>query len=159
MRYLLIDRLIELVPHEHAVSTKVFTGEEDFFRDHFPGFPVVPGALLTEAMSQTAGWLIAASVGFTRWPLLSMVHAAKFRRFAAPGDTLRVEARIESMQTHVCTARAGVTRADTRIADASLSFQMFVPETLGEGHSSFATWSRETFDDLGGAALLERGRP
>lgn len=157
MRYQLIDRLIELVPRQRAVSRKVFVAEEEFFRDHFPGFPVVPGALLTEAMSQTAGWLIAASLDFAGWPLLSMVHAAKFRRFVSPGEELRIEATIESMQTSTCTAKASVTSGNARVAEASLSFQIFGPEIAGEGHSRFDAWTRETFAAIGGLELLKGG--
>ncbi len=157
MRYLLIDRLIELVPHQRAAAEKTFDAKEDLFLDHFPGFPVVPGALLTEAMSQTAGWLIAASLEFTRWPLLSMVQSAKFRRFATPGEPLRVEATIESMQTNACLVKAGVSTAAARIADATLSFQIFALATLGEGEGAFAAWTRDTFTSLGGPALQARG--
>lgn len=153
MRYQLIDRLIELVPQQHAVSRKVFVADEEFFRDHFPGFPIVPGALLTEAMSQTAGWLIAASLDFSGWPLLSMVHAAKFRRFVSPGEELRIEATIDSMQTSICTAKASVTSADTRVAEASLSFQIFPPSIAGEGHHRFEEWTREMFAAIGGLDL------
>lgn len=151
MRYILIDRLTELVPRERAVATKTFSGDEDFFRDHFPGFPVVPGALLVEGMSQTAGWLIAASVEFSKWPLLSMVHAAKFRRFAAAREELRFEAAVESMESESCTARASVTRDGSRLAEATLAFRMFEPGSLGDGSEAFADWSRETF------AMLQRG--
>ena len=155
MRYVLLDRLLELVPRERAVATKVFTGEEDFFGDHFPGFPVVPGALLTEVMGQTAGWLIAASLEFTRWPLLSMVHSAKFRRFVSPGQELRIEAVIESMQANACMARTVVSSGDTRIADASLSFQIFPLTAVGNDPRLFEAWSRETFASIGGTRLLE----
>jgi 3-hydroxyacyl-[acyl-carrier-protein] dehydratase len=155
MRYVLIDQLTELVLHERAAATKVFSGEEEFFRDHFPGFPIVPGALLTEAMSQVAGWLIAASLQFQRWPLLSMVQSAKFRRFVTPGEELRVEAILESTQTDACTVKASVLAGESRVASASLAFQLFPLSRLGSGQHSFEVWTQETFASIGGATLLE----
>lgn len=148
MRYVLIDRLLEVVAHERAVAEKVFDPTEELFRDHFPGRPIVPGALLTEAMSQTAGWLIAASLEFAAWPLLSMTQSAKFRRFAMPGDPLRIEAVIVSMQTTACLAKATVTRNGERIADATLSFQILPLDEIGEARDLFAAWTRTTYGEL-----------
>jgi 3-hydroxyacyl-[acyl-carrier-protein] dehydratase len=158
MRYVLIDRLTELVPHRKATAEKTFSRDEDFFRDHFPGFPVVPGALLTEAMSQTAGWLIAASLEFQSWPLLSMVQSAKYRRFVEAGETLRIEATTESAQATAWLMKTTITGGDRRIAEATLSFQIFPLSRAGEGQALFAGWTRDTFDALGGARIPQEAQ-
>lgn len=67
---------------------------EDFLEFHFPRFPVMPGALILEAIVQLAGWLEAAGSDFARWFLLEQVRSVKYYGFALPGDqiVLRVEA-------------------------------------------------------------------
>ena len=55
MRFILIDEILEVNPGKHIRAIKHVAPDEDYFRDHFPGFPVVPGVLLTEMMAQTAG--------------------------------------------------------------------------------------------------------
>jgi 3-hydroxyacyl-[acyl-carrier-protein] dehydratase len=149
MRYVLIDRLTELVPGQRATAEKTFPASEPLFEDHFPGFPVVPGALLTEAMGQTAGWLIAASLEFQAWPLLSMIQSAKFRKFAAPDELLRIEATVESQQSTAWLARTTVTSSQGRVADAMLSFQLFPLTMPGDGRDAFRAWTEETFARLG----------
>ena len=56
MRFVLVDRFLSVEPGRAATALKTFRPEDPVFADHFPGFPVVPGVLLTEAMGQTAGW-------------------------------------------------------------------------------------------------------
>lgn len=98
MRFVLIDALLELEPGSHAVARTSFSRDDDLFADHFPGRPIVPGVLLTEAMSQTGGWLLAATLQFTGWPLLVLIERAKFRRLVSPGDEIELRARLRSTQ-------------------------------------------------------------
>ena len=86
MRFVLIDRILELEPGRRAVATVRFDAAHDVFADHFPGMPIVPGVLVTEAMGQTGGWLLAATHGFESWPLLVMISNAKFRRLVRPDE-------------------------------------------------------------------------
>lgn len=146
MRFVLIDRIIELEPGRRAVATKVFQPHEEFFADHFPGFPVVPGALITETISQTAGWLIAWSSGFTRWPLLNMIEHAKFRRYVSAGERIEIEAELlESSPDHF-RAKGAVRSANGRIAEARVVFHNEpLPASGGE---AFARWAERTFGEL-----------
>ena len=93
MRFVLVDRLVELEPGKRAVARKTFHPDDEVFADHFPGFPVVPGVLITEAMGQTAGWLLIATLGFARFPLLTLIDSAKFRRLVVPGDEIASDGR------------------------------------------------------------------
>src|SRR5206468_7311420 len=118
MRFVLIDRLLELEPWKRAVATRTFSAEEEIFEDHFPGFPVVPGVLLTEAMGQTGGWLLSATLGFARWPLLTLVERATFRRFVRPGEELRLEAAVKTRREEDFEVRAEARVNGERVADA-----------------------------------------
>ncbi len=98
MRFLLVDRIVECVPGQHIVGVKNVAMSEDVLEFHFPGNPVMPGMLLTEALVQLAGWLEAAGSDFHHWFLLDTLHRSGFYGFALPGDRvdLRVEVRGEA---------------------------------------------------------------
>jgi 3-hydroxyacyl-[acyl-carrier-protein] dehydratase len=154
MRFVLIDRFLEVVPGVSAVAVKTFREDEDFFADHFPGFPVVPGALIAEAMGQTAGWLLAYSSGFRDWPLLNMMDQVKFRRFVRAEEEIRISARIRSARERDFEASAEAEVAGKRVAGGRFLFHAFAPETIGgEGDATgFRAWTgavaRELFAGL-----------
>lgn len=97
MRYLLVDRIDEVVPDVRAVARKNVAMTEDYLEWHFPGRPVVPGTLVLEAFVQLAGWLEAASSGFERWVLLDRVASARYFGAAVPGD--RIDLVLERVAT------------------------------------------------------------
>ncbi|MGH9534004.1 MAG: 3-hydroxyacyl-ACP dehydratase FabZ family protein [Terriglobales bacterium] len=116
MRFLLIDRILELEPGRHAVGVKNPSLGEDYFADHFPGFPVVPGVLLVEAMAQLAGRLIAYTVraesGEVVLPVLLGVSQARFRRFVRPGDRVVIRAELVGL-----TDGGGRCKAEARVEE------------------------------------------
>ncbi len=92
--FLLIDRVIELVDNERVVAIKNVTANEQFFTGHFPGRPVMPGLLITEAMAQTGAILAKTStdgVAQGKAVLLVGCDEMKWKRQVVPGDTLRIE--------------------------------------------------------------------
>ena len=158
MRFVLIDRFVEVSPGRRAVATKTFGEDEDFLEDHFPGFPVVPGVLLAEAMGQTGGWLIAHGEGFRRWPLLSMIDAVKLRRFVRPGEEIRLEAVIRSSNADSFEVRGEATVGGARAAEGRFLFRLFGAELAGDP-ARFAAWTRATAERLfsGGIVPPETG--
>ncbi|RDI97897.1 3-hydroxyacyl-[acyl-carrier-protein] dehydratase FabZ [Dyella solisilvae] len=100
--FLLVDRVIELVPDKRAVAIKNVTINEPFFQGHFPGHPVMPGVLIIEAMAQAAGLLTQISSrlkGTTGSPLfyLAKVDNARFNAPVVPGDQLRLEVELKRL--------------------------------------------------------------
>jgi 3-hydroxyacyl-[acyl-carrier-protein] dehydratase len=92
MRFLLIDRITELVPHKSISAVKNLSLAEEYLADHFPGFPVMPGVLMLEALVQAGGWLIRSSEDFAHSAiLLKEVRAIRYNNFVSPGNTLKVE--------------------------------------------------------------------
>ena len=100
--FLLVDRVIELVPGKSAVALKNVSINEPFFQGHFPGHPVMPGVLLVEAMAQAAGLLtqITSRIeGSTGSPLFYLVKVdnARFNAPVVPGDQLRLEVSLKRL--------------------------------------------------------------
>jgi 3-hydroxymyristoyl/3-hydroxydecanoyl-(acyl carrier protein) dehydratase len=78
----LIDRIVELDVSGRTIRTLAQVPQTStIFEGHFPGHPLMPGVLLTEAMAQTSGWLIIGLTNFTRMPFLAGVKEAKLRTF------------------------------------------------------------------------------
>src|SRR5262245_36514372 len=93
---LLVDRVVEMKEGSRLVAVKNVTINEDFFRGHFPGNPMMPGVLILEALAQSAGLLIASSAaaaGDLR-PYLVGVDGVKFRRPVVPGDRLHLDVEV-----------------------------------------------------------------
>jgi 3-hydroxyacyl-[acyl-carrier-protein] dehydratase len=95
MRFTLIDRITQLEPGAKITATKNLSLAEEYLADHFPGFPVMPGVLMLEAMTQTAAWLIRASEDFAHSTVvLKEARNIKYVNFVEPGQTLVVTAEI-----------------------------------------------------------------
>jgi 3-hydroxyacyl-[acyl-carrier-protein] dehydratase len=91
--FLFVEKLADIVPFESATGFKAIAFNEPHFQGHFPGFAVMPGVLIVEAMAQTAGALVVHSLGLTsdnRIVYFMTIERARFRRPVRPGDTLRM---------------------------------------------------------------------
>lgn len=91
--FLMIDKVIDLVAGESAVGVKSVSAAEPHFQGHFPGKPIMPGVLIVEAMAQTAGVLVAYTMGEAAENKLiyfMAIDSARFRRPVVPGDTLLI---------------------------------------------------------------------
>jgi len=101
MRWIFMDRIDELVPGERVRGVVTFRPDLEIFRDHFPGWPVVPGVLLLEALAQVSGKAIGYTVRLQRgdwpFPILSLMRDVKFRKFVRPGEEVHLESDFESL--------------------------------------------------------------
>jgi 3-hydroxyacyl-[acyl-carrier-protein] dehydratase len=90
--FLLIDRVLEIEPRQRIVAIKNVTINEPFFQGHFPGFPIMPGVLMVEAMAQAGGALLLTEIPDRESKLMVFtgIERARFRRPVAPGDQLRI---------------------------------------------------------------------
>lgn len=94
--FLLIDRVIEVTPRKRIVAIKNVTANEPHFNGHFPGFPIMPGVLIVEAIAQTGGALLLTEIPdrHNKLMVFTGIERAKFRKPVVPGDQLRIEVEV-----------------------------------------------------------------
>lgn len=113
MRYRQLDKIIELVPGERILAVRTLRHGEDYLRDHFPLFPVMPGVMMLEAMFQAACWLVRATENFEHSIIsLDEVRNIKFADFMEPGNVLSVTAEILKSEGRSVTVKASGSRED-----------------------------------------------
>ncbi len=119
--FLLVDRLINVVPGEEATGVKNVTINEPFFQGHFPSKPVMPGVLIIESMAQTAAVLVVQTLGAGaegKLVYFMSVDSARFRRPVEPGDQVLVHVSRQHSRGNVWKFK-GVARVDeTVVAEA-----------------------------------------
>jgi len=115
--FLLVDRVIEIVPGRRIVAIKNVTFNEPFFQGHFPGLPVMPGVLIVEAMAQTGAVLMLHDFAQRKEKLVYFagIDHARFRRVVRPGDRLTITMEVLKLRSRTCKMK-GVAEVDGEIA-------------------------------------------
>jgi len=107
MYFSLIDKIETLEPGKRIVATKSLSLAEEYLQDHFPNFPVMPGVMMLEALTQASAWLIRASEDFAHSiVVLKEARNVKYARFVQPGQTLVIVAEIVQEEENLVTLKA-----------------------------------------------------
>src|SRR6476620_10658693 len=120
----LIDRIVELNLEDKTITVEAQVPmTHTIFEGHFPGFPIMPGVLLTEAMAQSSGWLLLGIMKFERMPFLAIVKEAKMRGFVSPGQLLTIDAKVEHEGSGFAVTSATVRGGSELECNAELTFR------------------------------------
>lgn len=157
MRWIWIDRFVAFEPGKSATAVKNVTAAEDHFADHYPGFPVMPAALILEGLAQTGGILVGEANQFREKVVLAKVPSAKFHREAAPGEQLTYHAEVVDLRPEGAVVRGRATSGPDLVAEAEIFFA-HLDKSRGQqlfGDHNFV-FSGELADLLGQAKLAPR---
>ena len=130
--FLLIDRVVELTRRERIVALKNVTVNEPYFQGHFPGYPIMPGVLMVEAIAQAGGALLLTEVTDREQSLMvfSGIERARFRRPVVPGDQLRIEVTVLAWRGNAVRMEGQIFVGDKRVCEAVVSCRL-VPRAAG----------------------------
>jgi 3-hydroxyacyl-[acyl-carrier-protein] dehydratase len=120
--FLMIDRMVALVPDATAIGIKNVSINEPYFQGHFPQRPVMPGVLIIEAMAQTAAVLVVHTLGAAsegKLVYFMSVDSARFRRPVVPGDQLRIHVSKQRSRGNVWKFNGEAKVNGTLVAEAT----------------------------------------
>ena len=126
MRFTFVDKVIDVQPGVKITTIKALSLAEEYLADHFPRFPVMPGVLMVEAMTQAGAWLVRISEDFAHsMVLLKEARNVRFGRFVAPGQILTVTAEILKQDGHEVHLKAQGHLGDDTAVSGRLILERF----------------------------------
>lgn len=121
--FLLVDRIVEMEEGIRAVGIKNVTINEEFFNGHFPGYPVMPGVLIVEALAQVGGVaMLAKEENKGKLALFAGIDKCRFKRQVKPGDQLRLEVEIIRLKGSIGKGKGVATVDGELVCEAELMF-------------------------------------
>ena len=121
--FLLVDKIEEMVVGERAVGIKNVTINEPFFQGHFPGYPVMPGVLIVEALAQVGAVAMLSKEEYRgRLGFFAGIDNCRFRGQVVPGDVLRLEVEITRLKGIIGKGNAKAFVGDKLVCEAELMF-------------------------------------
>ena len=121
--FLMIDRVEEYIPGESATAYKNVNINEWYFQGHFPGEPIMPGVLITEALAQTgAVAILSLPENKGKNALFGGIDKMRFKKVVVPGDVLKLEVKIIKQKGPVGVGEATATVDGKVVAKGELTF-------------------------------------
>lgn len=130
MRYFLLDQITSFVPNESATGIKNVSLTDQVLHDHFPDYPILPGALMVEAMAQLAGFLLeSGDPAAPERAILAQIEKAKFHAPAEPGDQIVLNVTLAQRMDRAAQVEAEAHVGERCIARARLTFMLRAVES------------------------------
>jgi len=158
MKFYLVDRIESIEPGKRIVTTKVLSLAEEYLADHFPAFPVMPGVLMIEAMTQAAAWLVRVHQDFAKSIIvLASARNVRYSNFVQPGQALRCELEAIDINDGEARFKASGFVGDTLTVSARLELRCFNLAERGlpgSADEAIVADLKKRFDLGGGPAAL-----
>jgi 3-hydroxyacyl-[acyl-carrier-protein] dehydratase/UDP-3-O-[3-hydroxymyristoyl] N-acetylglucosamine deacetylase/3-hydroxyacyl-[acyl-carrier-protein] dehydratase len=132
--FLLVDRVVDLVPGKTIAALKNVSCNEQFFQGHFPEWKIMPGVLIIEAIAQAGGVLLFNSIPDPerKFVVLSKVDKFRFKRVVVPGDQLRLEVEFVRLKARICCMKGKALVDGDIAAEGDVYATVLDREDLGE---------------------------
>jgi 3-hydroxyacyl-[acyl-carrier-protein] dehydratase len=122
MRWIWLDRFLEFQSGKSARAVKNLSLAEDLFAEHFPGCPIMPGALMLEGLAQTGGILVGEANDFKEKVILAKILQARFQREVFAGETIVFDVELTHLRPEGASVRGRVLVEDQPVVEAELFF-------------------------------------
>ena len=122
--FLMIDRVVEIIPDKSAIGIKNVTINEPYFKGHFPNKPIMPGVLIIEAMAQTAAVFVIDGLkesADNRDVYFLSIDSARFRKPVTPGDTMILKIFEKQSRGNVCKFNGEAYVEENLVAESTFS--------------------------------------
>jgi len=155
MKFSLIDKIVAVEKNKSIRTIKNLTMGEEYLQDHFPGFPIMPGVLMLEAMVQSAAWLLRSSTNFAA-TIITLEEATNVRygQFFTPGSQLKITVEITGSEGELghFKGRGEITAGTAVSGKFTLKATTLdkVYPNLTHKDEELRTYFREKFKQMGG---------
>jgi 3-hydroxyacyl-[acyl-carrier-protein] dehydratase len=123
--FLMVDRILQVVPGKSAAGIKNVSINEPFFNGHFPGNPIMPGVLMVEAMAQVGACALLGDDNYRNYlAYLAGIDHMRFKRLAVPGDTLLISTELTKIRGTVGKGKGRVTVGDELVCGGEFLFAL-----------------------------------
>jgi len=159
MRFYLVDKIESIVPGKRIVTVKALSLAEEYLQDHFPAFPVLPGVMMLEALTQSAAWLVRIAQNWSNSVIvLSAARNVRYAHFVQPGDLMRCELEAIEIGPTLSKFKATASVGEHTTVTAKLELSSF--NLVGRGSylasadEAILAQLRKRFELVGGPAAL-----
>ncbi len=126
MKFVLIDKIVKILPGKEIQTVKNVSLSEEYLADHFPAFPVLPGVFLLQGLIESACWLVRQSENFAHsMVLLAQAKNVKYKSFAAPGMNIQYTVTAKSIEENISTFSGSGSCNGEPIVEARFSLRHF----------------------------------
>jgi 3-hydroxyacyl-[acyl-carrier-protein] dehydratase len=156
VRFILLDRVTELVPGEKISAVKSLSLAEEYLADHFPDYPVLPGVLMIEALVQTAAMLVRVTEDFSHSMIvLAEARNVKYKSFVKPGDVLRMSLQAKKIDADMSSFIGTAHVEDRPMVEARLKLRHY---NLADKDSSLGSVDAKMIEEMKRRAQLVGAR-